>query len=209
MTGNSKIESNWKRKRILQVLIYFQLIIAALAVAITLIVGVKIKPLIELKTNLEKQIRIKSDSILIIEEDIFRQRQQLRASREAVAYLKTGIDNYHMGKYETAIVSYDYALKLDSLNAYILDLKGYSLFKLKRFDEAAAILARAVRIQPDYAWGYFDLARIYCAMGSMDLATNAIKAALELQPELAETMRKDGEFTHLCKPLLMLLDEWP
>ena len=209
MTNLSTISQQKKKgkEKIFPILIAIQLIIAVLTVTITVIVGLKIRPLIEEKLQLEKEIDEKKTAIARIEEEIINERQQLRASREAVAFVTYGINFYHQGRYENAIAAYNQALSLDSLNAYILNLKGYSLFKAKRFDEAVDVLSRAVNVQPDYAWGYFDLARASCANGNFDLATNAIKKAIELRPDLATAMRNDGEFTRFCKPILSLLKE--
>lgn len=140
-----------------------------------------------------------------IEDSLFTQQQKLRASREAVAYVTNGINLYHQGRYKSAVVAYNVALSLDSLNAYILNLKGYSLFKAKQFDEAVEVLNKAVEVKPDYAWGYFDLARVNCANQNFDGASKAIRKAIELRPDLVYTMKNDQEFTNLCRPLLDLV----
>lgn len=128
--------------------------------------------------------------------------KQLRASREAVAFVTTGINLYHAHRYDAAVTAYNHALSLDPQNAYILNLKGYSLFKALRFNESIEALRTAVKVEPDYAWGYFDLARVSCAVGKFEEASNAIRKAIELRPQLAEKMKGDGEFTKLCRPLL-------
>ena len=129
-------------------------------------------------------------------------KRTLEGSRQAVAFVRDGINAYHQGAYSTAVRAYDAALRLDPENAYVLNLKGYSLFKLRQFDEAIAALKAAVDVQPDYAWGYFDLARAYCARKDFDLAKEARSRALALRPGLAGVMSGDGEFTRLCRPIL-------
>jgi cytochrome c-type biogenesis protein CcmH/NrfG len=133
--------------------------------------------------------------------------QSLTNSREAVQYVTQGINLYHAGNYSAAVKAYDAALQLDPKNPYILDLKGYSLFKLKDFANAVSALQSSVTFQPDYAWGYFDLARVYCAEKQFDLASQSIKSALKIRPELAGYMQKDGEFLRLCAPLRKTFDD--
>jgi TPR repeat/Tetratricopeptide repeat len=105
--------------------------------------------------------------------------QQLQRSREATQYVTQGINYYHQSRYELAVENYDRALALDPNNPYIVNLKGYALFKLHRLQPAIDALQRAVSADPNYAWGYFDLARAYCANGEYDHARDAIAAALD------------------------------
>ncbi len=128
--------------------------------------------------------------------------EQLRASREAVFHVTLGINLFHQGSYEAAVAAYDRALELDEENPYVLNLKGYSLFKAKAFDDSLAALRDAVEKEPTYAWGYFDLARVSCATGDYESAKAAIEKAVELRPELLLVMKEDGEFERLCKAVL-------
>jgi tetratricopeptide (TPR) repeat protein len=128
--------------------------------------------------------------------------KQLHSTREAIAFVTNGINLYHERRYDEAVMAYNRALDLDSQNAHVLNLKGYSLFKARRFNESIETLRKAVEVAPNYAYGYFDLARVSCAVGKLDEASNAIGKAIKLWPELRERMKRDGEFTQLCQPLL-------
>jgi tetratricopeptide (TPR) repeat protein len=128
--------------------------------------------------------------------------RQLQSSREAIAFVTDGINLYHGRRYDEAVMAYNRALNLDPQNAYVLNLKGYSLFKARRLNESIETLRKAVELAPNYAYGYFDLARVSCAVGKLDEASNAIGKAIDLWPELSERMKRDGEFTQLCRPLL-------
>ena len=83
-----------------------------------------------------------------------------------------------------------------------MNLKAYSLFKLNRISEAIEVQRQGLQIDPDYAWGYFDLARFRCKAGAFDEARQAIDGALEKRPGLRAHMEKDGEFQRLCAPVL-------
>jgi tetratricopeptide (TPR) repeat protein len=93
---------------------------------------------------------------------------------------------------------------VDPDSAYLLNLQAYSLFKSGRLDEAIAAKRRRVSADPNYAWGYFDLARFLCAAGPNKFpeAKTAISKALQLRPRLERIMRGDGEFIRRCKGLL-------
>ena len=182
-----------------QILAWAQVPIALLAVGLSIFVGLQIKPLMETKRDLEEQI---DQSRKLLQE----YKTQLQNSREAVRFVTLGINAFHQGRYEAAVNWYNQALRLDSENAFILNLKGYSLFKSKSLKESIEALRRSVEVEPKYAWGYFDLARVYCADGDFKRSAEAIKKAVELRPDLKQTMRQDGEFKQLCKTVLSVLD---
>lgn len=127
----------------------------------------------------------------------------LKNARDALEAGRQGINLFHAGRYDDAVRNYDAALRNDPSNPYILNLKGYSLFKGGRLSEAEATIRRAVSADTTYAWGYFDLARVYCADGKMSDALAAAQKALSLRPDLISYMRgSDGEFMRLCRPIL-------
>ena len=129
-------------------------------------------------------------------------RNEIKGLREALTASRDAIVAFHQRDYGTAVALYEQALRADPDNAYLLNLKAYSLFKLRRGRDAIEVQRESIRIDPDYAWGYFDLARFQCAVGEFDAARKAIEIALEKHPELRSTMEKDGEFQRLCTPVL-------
>jgi len=68
----------------------------------------------------------------------------------------------------TALKFYDDALAADPDNVYLLNLRAYTLFKQHRYDDSIAEELRRVGADPEYAWGYFDLARSEYALGKWD-----------------------------------------
>jgi len=111
---------------------------------------------------------------------------------------KAGIKEYHLGRYNDAVKSYDEALKKDPNNAYIWNLKGYSLFKAGRYEESLNALRKSVQVDPQYAWGYFDLARVYCKVKQHENAVAAARTAVKLWPGIQGKMSNDKEFKMLC-----------
>jgi tetratricopeptide (TPR) repeat protein len=100
-----------------------QIGIALAALILAVVVAFEIKPLIEKKSQLEKEIASLQSTSNGLRAQISEIRHNLSASREAVYYVSMGINFYHAGNYTSAISSYDQALALDSLNGYILNLR--------------------------------------------------------------------------------------
>lgn len=181
-------------ERILSRFVIAQVLLAIIAIGVSVFAGFKVAPLFREKKELE--VEVKQQSL-----ELERIKAQLSKEREALAAGRYAINAFHAGNYAEAVNYYDRALALDPENAYILNLKGYALFKLKRFPDAVQALNASAKADPQYAWAYFDLARVQCAAGSLSDAQSAIKKALQLQPELKQTMAGDGEFTRVCRPL--------
>ena len=129
-------------------------------------------------------------------------RASLSQAQCALRKSRSAIEAFHQRDYDLAIQSYDRALRCDPKNAYLLNLKAYSLFKAGRIEGAIQAQEESLLQDPKYAWGYFDLARFLCAAKSYDKAAGARTTALQLRPELAEVMNNDGEFMRLCTPEL-------
>ena len=113
-------------------------------------------------------------------------------------YVTEGINYYHQGNYAAAVRSYDQALKLDPRNSYVMNLRGYALFQQRDYRDAITALKGSVEANPDYAWGYFDLARAECAAKDFEQARDSISMAISKRPDLQGIMRADGEFTRIC-----------
>lgn len=153
-------------------------------------------------TQAKHELAARSEEVAAVRKELDTTRAQLAASREAVALVTQGINRYHQGSYRGAIEAYNQALRLDPKNPYIANLKGYSEFKANRLEDSIASLKQAVTIDPTYAWGFFDLARVLCADKKFSEAKDAVDKAVKLRPELGRMMASDGEFTRLCWPIL-------
>jgi tetratricopeptide (TPR) repeat protein len=128
-------------------------------------------------------------------------RGELGKARQALASARAAINAYHAGDFKGAIALYDQALEMNPDDAYLQNLRAYSLFRAGRIAEALAGEERSVTIDPTYAWGYFDLARFLCASSPsrMQEARRAAEKAIDLRPDLRPIMRADGEFQKVCK----------
>jgi N-acetylmuramoyl-L-alanine amidase len=68
-------------------------------------------------------------------------------------------------------------------NAFDLALRGQDLIQKKSFAEAAAVLERAVAMDPASDWAQGLLGRAYFGMGRLPAAVNAFRAALRINPD--------------------------
>lgn len=127
-------------------------------------------------------------------------RNDLASARQAVAASRSAINAFHAGRLEDAVALYDEALQADPDNAYLQNLRAYALFRLHRVDLAIEGQRRSLAVDPQYAWGYFDLARFLCSAQppKLEEARQAANKALELRPELRGIMERDGEFQRVC-----------
>ena len=121
-------------------------------------------------------------------------RQALAASRNAIAA-------FHDKDYASAVELYDLALAADPGNAYLMNLKAYSLFKLGKVQDALSVQNAGIATNPDYGWGYFDLARFQCAAGDKVGAAKSLALASSKDSRIPRLARQDGEFQRLCGPL--------
>jgi tetratricopeptide (TPR) repeat protein len=139
--------------------------------------------------------QIENDGRLLVE-----LRTEVANARQAVAASRAAINAFHAGRLEDAVALYDEALRADPANAYLQNLRAYALFRLRRVDAALEGQQRSLTADPNYAWGYFDLARFLCAASPPRLkeAKQAADRALALRPDLRRIMEQDGEFQRVC-----------
>lgn len=138
-------------------------------------------------TEVNNELHLKKQEVQVVS-------QKLINAREASWYLTQGINSYHAGRYSDAIGFYDEAIKLDPRNPVIFDLKGYSLFRNKEFENAVLVLKKSIEIDPNYIWGYYDLALAYWANGEEEKAVRTVEMILEMNPTFKEIIKKDGQF---------------
>ncbi len=87
------------------------------------------------------------------------------------------------GRHEEALVCYDRALALRSDDPQILANRGRTLRFLECAAEAEPNLREALRLQPDFAGAYTELARVLDCQGRFDEAEAVVRTALRLRPQ--------------------------
>lgn len=206
-------------------LLLFQVAAAVLAVGVTAWAAFQVRPLLEQRETLNTEIAqlatereqlTQQRQTLITEneqlaERLTRGRQQARV--EAADIVRRGINAFHAGRratapaernanFQRAVASYDEALRLDPDNAYVLDLKSYSQFMMGDLEGAIASVQAALAADPNYIYGYSELARYACAARRFDVAVQAFNDAKAQtggsDPGFIGLMQQDGEFANLC-----------
>jgi tetratricopeptide (TPR) repeat protein len=133
--------------------------------------------------------------------DLSTVRAELARTRLSLTAARAAINAFHAGRLTDAVALYDEALSSDPGNAYIQNLRAYALFRLGRVDAAVDGQRKSIAADPNYAWGYFDLARFLCTTSPprMEDARAAAKKAIELRPDMRAIMQSDGEFQRVCR----------
>jgi tetratricopeptide (TPR) repeat protein len=202
------------------VLLTFQLLAAAVALGVTGWAALQVRPLLEQRTRLEKQIgeaqarvaqlaeaeKHAREEIAALEQRAAKLRDELKGARESTPILSDAINAYHKGNYDEAVTKYDQALKLNPGDPYIRNLKSYSQYKTGDYKGAERTLSTALELNPTYDWGYFDLARYQCASGAPQEALKTINAAVakrgdKIRSDLRFFLSKDAEFTNACRQI--------
>jgi tetratricopeptide (TPR) repeat protein len=129
-------------------------------------------------------------------------RAQVSALREALAASRDAIAAFHARDYATAVELYDRALAADPGSAYLENLRAYALFKQGKIQEAVQSQAKSLERDPEYAWGYFDLARFQCATGDRAAAAKSFALASQREARFKALASQDGEFRRLCGDLV-------
>lgn len=88
--------------------------------------------------------------------------------------------------YDTAVEYYRLALQEDPENCRTLNNLGLSLKATGETEEAERSFRRAFEIRPDYAAARANLGNLYLSEGRHEAAINELKAALSMDPGLAQ-----------------------
>lgn len=187
-----------QRPRWVQALLWTQVLLALAAIIVWVVAAKKVKPLFAEERDLRQQITREQAELAATRADLAQSRQKLSAAREAVSFVTQGINSYHEGDYSGAIRSYDQALTRDPENAFVLDLKGYALFKAQRYGEAVQTSKESLRLDPENQFAMLDLIKAQCASGNMDEATPMLSQLLRQRPDF----KNDGELQRVCRPIM-------
>ncbi len=87
---------------------------------------------------------------------------------------------YRLSNYEEALHNVNLYLKLDKNNPETYYFKGLILNDLNRYDEAKNSLYYAIKLRPDKAKYYCQMARSYCGINDLESGLLYAKEAIEL-----------------------------
>lgn len=121
---------------------------------------------------------------------------------QALSYTTDAVNALRKHDYAQAVSNYDLALTFRPNDPDILNLKGYALFKMHRYDDAAAVLNESIRLDPDNPWSELNLAKVQCVNHKYAEAKTAIGSIITNFPDFIDTILGDGEFTRVCRPIM-------
>jgi tetratricopeptide (TPR) repeat protein len=120
--------------------------------------------------------------------------QQIVAARQDVfdALHLLALVQTLLGKKETAVASFDRALKVRPRYAEALSNRGLTLYELKRFDEALASFDEALKAQPNHAEALFNRGLTLHALKRFEEALASFDGALKVRPNYIEALSSRG-----------------
>jgi tetratricopeptide (TPR) repeat protein len=120
--------------------------------------------------------------------------QQIVAARQDVfdALHLLALVQTLLGKKETAVASFDRALKVRPYYAEALSNRGLTLHELKRFDEALASFDDALKTQPNHAEALFNRGLTLHELKRFEEALASFDGALKVRPNYIEALSSRG-----------------
>src|SRR5262249_31450689 len=141
----------------IKVLLWMQVLLAVAAVAVWAVAVKKGKPLFAAERDLRQQIVRDQRELAATRADLPQSRQKLSHAREAITFVTQGINRFHEGDYAGAVRNYDLALGRLGPDSFVLDLRGYALFKAHLYPEAVKTLKESLRLDPANEYAMLDL----------------------------------------------------
>ena len=107
----------------------------------------------------------------------------------------------HLRRFRDAEASYDAALVLSPDNASLAASYADTAFRAGRLERSLALLAEALRLAPDFAPAYLNLANVRMAHADVPGALEALDQAIEQDHGLADAHHKRLFLSHDIKDL--------
>jgi tetratricopeptide (TPR) repeat protein len=117
---------------------------------------------------------------------------------EAEAWYDRGNEQYNLGDFEGAIISYDKALKIQPDYHKAWYFRGIGLRKLGRLEEAITSYDKALEFKPDYHFSWHHLGYTLAILGRLEEAITSYDKALEFKPD------NDGAWSNRGAVLVIL-----
>jgi tetratricopeptide (TPR) repeat protein len=195
-----------------RVVLILQVLAAVVALVATGVAAFQLAPLIgerdavrlEVSTAKEEAKKLNA-TIAQTQSELDRLRTKIANGRQTTRFTSDAIRHFHNRRYADAVAAYDRALELDPENPWIFDLKSYSEFRLGNVDRAIDTVQKALRLAPEYTYGYSELTRYQCFAKQWTDAEASARLALARGGASATALyvdlfSHDGEFQRACGP---------
>ena len=190
----------------LRLALFIQLLVAATVTVVSLIAVKRVAPLVEEQRVLTRRVEEQRQALATANAQVTAAQRHTAAARLVVQAANSGNNAYTRHDIRAAIKYYDMGLQADPDNGFLWNLKGGSYFEEGDYPNAVESFRKATEVDPTYAYGFFDLARGYCALNEFDLADQSFGHALQLWSDLRMTAASDGQFRRICRPLVIKYD---
>jgi tetratricopeptide (TPR) repeat protein len=97
-----------------------------------------------------------------------------------------------MGKIEMELEYLEKCLAINPKNKYALSNKGAALMERGMLGEAEKLFRKAIEVDEDYSWPYYNLACLCAVRGQKERCISYLRMALELDPALKEDAIRDS-----------------
>ncbi len=114
------------------------------------------------------------------------------------AAISSGVEHRHNKNFEDAITQYDLALKYKPDDSRTLELKGYSLFRLAKYQAAKETLLLAKDADPSRKVIHLHLLKVTCAMGDYGNIKQVINDSGLKHEVFMQWWEIDGELKKVC-----------
>lgn len=131
-------------------------------------------------------------------------REQLQRQEKAERLVWDGAELAARGLITEAIRLYDSAIELNPKRATALQLRGYALLRRAQITpdahptdlaDAVASLEKAVSVDPQHTWGYYNLSLAYWEANRREEAVDSLRRLLALDPSFRSVISNDAQFT--------------
>jgi tetratricopeptide (TPR) repeat protein len=129
-------------------------------------------------------------------------RQAHRAHEEIEDLYLHGLENLVSGNHQKALDRFEKVLDRDPSHTNALIKKGDSLRALKRYRQAADVLERATRLEPENLLALYGLSDVYLDAGADERARATLERIIELDPETTVSAHRK------LRDLLVRRQEW-
>lgn len=113
--------------------------------------------------------------------------KSLQLLKEASQYMETtllyttiGFEEIYLGKYDDAIISLNYSIKLDSNNSWAYNNRALAYLKLEKLEKAMADVNKSISMDNQNPFAFKHRALIYIEQGELNLACNDLTEASTL-----------------------------
>jgi tetratricopeptide (TPR) repeat protein len=137
----------------------------------------------------------KVDMLSMYRNELLLLQKHQKNAKLASEYLSQGISYAQHGRWQQAVMLYNQAITLDSTNPNAFQMRGYLLYKMKKYSSSTKDLEYSVALNPSFTWGHYNLALAYWASGSYEKAMAEVREVLHIDSGFKNIFRTDEQFS--------------